>query len=66
VEPEKGLEPLACSFESGRNVTAMAMTLGRSAKHISARLALLELVGCQYLVMWLTWAFWVRQHRVRP
>jgi hypothetical protein len=43
VEPEKGLEPLACSFEAGRNVTAMATTLGRSAKHISARLALLEL-----------------------
>ena len=30
-------------FEAGRTVTAMATTLGRSAKHISARLALLEL-----------------------
>ena len=30
-------------FEAGRAVTEMSTTLGRSAKHISARLALLEL-----------------------
>src|SRR5439155_25153587 len=30
-------------FEAGRSVTYMAATLGRSAKHISGRLALLEL-----------------------
>lgn len=30
-------------FEAGRAVTDMAATIGRSAKHISSRLALLEL-----------------------
>ena len=40
VEEAEGYYQL---FEAGRTVTAMATTLGRSAKHISARLALLEL-----------------------